>query len=691
MRIRFVALSLVLAVVAACTSTPIPDSFDWCYTYDFRDPVDYMNLIDGEWIDGDGIAPVDGLIRFNFQHIRIVEPNVVFVRASRAPDVTGDIAIAAAGEVFSVIAAFNNTMPGDMVDVELPFIPETLGTGSSVVNITLEAAQPILFREIEVRGIGVTPFDRNDCGPETPTPQPTSTPVTETPTPSQTHTVTPTSLPTLTPSITPTPNQPSPTLTSNCTPTTGADWCLYFFGGGNYDLDDLSEIADVIVLSDRSSYDATDNVIRGSAEIESGYRHAILYVRPKSGVTVTHSQFRVTRTGSGTMLSTSQIISEHVFSDTWFVAHLQIWFSIANGVIQYTTPLTAITGRSADNAIRYHAADRRSGGSPGVILDRLWIHGTGAVPDPSTPTPSPTPTNTPSPTATATPSRTGLPTLNPSSTIPATATQLSLFSPTPPPTNTPAPSATPRNTNTPWPSPTFIPSPTLFMTSTFVPTNTPAPGTVTPEGETQTPIPDLTPGGDDGEQEADDTGQAQLDVLWLILNLLSQFFNWIANVIGTFFAWLGQLFALIVGIFEAIISLIAAIIGLIIKLLEWLFNAIGLILSILWLLVQIIFRVIFLVAAWLGLVITRLAAIFNGIINAQPVPIPGLPLCETAPLQSDLCAIYYILDWTLFAPATPGESIITVAIGLTVLSIIFFVIYRLIRLTKTGSKGGFSC
>jgi hypothetical protein len=229
------------------------------------------------------------------------------------------------------------------------------------------------------------------------------------------------------------------------------------------------------------------------------------------------------------------------------------------------------------------------------------------------------------------------------------------------------------------------------MTSTFVPTNTPAPGTVTPGGDTQTPVPGETPGGDDGEQEPDDTGQAQLDVLWLILNLLSQFFNWIANVVGTFFAWLGQLFALIVGIFEAIISLIAAIIGLIIKLLEWLFNAIGLILSILWLLVQIIFRVIFLVAAWLGLVITRLAAIFNGIINAQPVPIPGLPLCETAPLQSDLCAIYYILDWTLFAPATPGESIITVAIGLTVLSIIFFVIYRLIRLTKTGSKGGFSC
>lgn len=662
MRIRFVALSLVLAVVAACTSTPIPDSFDWCYTYDFRDPVDYMNLIDGEWIDGDGIAPVDGLIRFNFQHIRIVEPNVVFVRASRAPDVTGDIAIAAAGEVFSVIAAFNNTMPGDMVDVELPFIPETLGTGSSVVNITLEAAQPILFREIEVRGIGVTPFDRNDCGPETPTPQPTSTPVTETPTPSQTHTVTPTSLPTLTPSITPTPNQPSPTLTSNCTPTTGADWCLYFFGGGNYDLDDLSEIADVIVLSDRSSYDATDNVIRGSAEIESGYRHAILYVRPKSGVTVTHSQFRVTRTGSGTMLSTSQIISEHVFSDTWFVAHLQIWFSIANGVIQYTTPLTAITGRSADNAIRYHAADRRSGGSPGVILDRLWIHGTGAVPDPSTPTPSPTPTNTPSPTATATPSRTGLPTLNPSSTIPATATQLSLFSPTPPPTNTPQPTNTPR-TVTPWQSPTWIPSATAFMTST--------------------PDPAITPDPDDPNYE----NEAE----WEILEGLNQFFNWLGNTIGGFFGWLGAVFDWFLSIVDAILNLILGLIALVFKIIEWLLNIIGLILGILWLLVQLILRVIFLVAAWIGLVITRLGMIFNGIINAQPVPIPGLPLCETAPLQSDLCAIYYILDWTLFAPATPGESIITVAIGLTVLSIIFFVIYRLIRLTKTGSRGGFSC
>lgn len=675
MRIRFVALSLVLAVVAACTSTPIPDSFDWCYTYDFRQPVDYMNLIDGEWIEDEGLLPADGLIRFNFQHIRIVEPNVVFVRASRAPDVTGEIAIAAAGEVFSVIAAFNNTMPGDMVDVELPFIPETLGTGSSVVNITLEAAQPILLREIEVRGIGVTPFDRNDCGPETPTPTPSGTPIPLTPTI------------TATPTISATPDTPVPTATpgtSECTPSGSNVWCIT-----NYDTLALMDGYAVTSFQCTLSYDPNLRSYKCTGHVsnyanfgilftmQSNYNQLVLGQSSSQWGSVSRCLYVRYRTGGGSWTNANTRCHSNINQ----LSRTVIWTRGTDANIP--------DGVEVNLLAEYYA--NTAGGISSITME---IHGTGAIPEePVTPTntASPTLTLTLTPTTTATPSRTGLPTLAPSSTIPATATQLSLFSPTPLPTNTPPPSATPRNTNTPWSSPTFIPSPTLFMTSTFVPTNTPAPGTVTPGGETQTPIPDETPGGDDGEQQPDDTGQAQLDVLWLILNLLSQFFNWIANVIGTFFAWLGQLFALIVGIFEAIISLIAAIIGLIIKILEWLFNIIGLILGILWLLVQIIFRVIFLVAAWMGLVITRLAAIFNGIINAQPVPIPGLPLCETAPLQSDLCAIYYILDWTLFAPATPGESIITVAIGLTVLSIIFFVIYRLIRLTKTGSKGGFSC
>lgn len=681
MRIRFVALSLVLAVVAGCTSTPIPDSFDWCYTYDFREPVGYVNLIDGEWIDGAGIRTVDNLMRFSWQHIRIVEPTLVLVRASRAPDVTGDIAIAAAGEVFSVVAAFNNTMPGDMVDVELPFIPETLGTGSSVVNITLEAAQPVDLLEIEVRGIGLSPFDRNECGPQLPTPTTTATPYIS-PTPTDTPEISPT--PSNTPPITAT-MAPTPSIVSNCTPHIDADWCVIVLSGG-YTFEQVSHLIDYSLVVDNGGNlpSIIDNTV-----IDYGVQSSQARVKiwPQPGVTITHIRARLNRFVWSALYSPVARVAVNTGRSSAVGTQVTSLFYYAGYEAQRETTTMPVSDPGAGNAWYFESngAGRSTDNTWGRVT---WIqlHGVGTLPQPVEPTPpAATATSTP------TPSRTSLPTLVPSSTIPATATQLSLFSPTPPPTNTPAPSATPRNTNTPWPSPTFIPSPTLFMTSTFVPTNTPAPGTVTPGGETHTPIPDLTPGGDDGEQEADDTGQAQLDVLWLILNLLSQFFNWIANVIGTFFAWLGQLFALIVGIFEAIISLIAAIIGLIIKLLEWLFNAIGLILSILWLLVQIIFRVIFLVAAWLGLVITRLAAIFNGIINAQPVPIPGLPLCETAPLQSDLCAIYYILDWTLFAPATPGESIITVAIGLTVLSIIFFVIYRLIRLTKTGSKGGFSC
>lgn len=646
MRIRAIALSLVLAVVAACTSTPIPDSFDWCYTYDFREPVEYLNLIDGDWIDGEGIAPVDGLIRFNFQHIRIVEPNVVFVRASRAPDVTGEIAIAAAGEVFSVIAAFNNTMPPDMVDVELPFIPETLGTGSSVVNITLEAAQPILFREIEVRGIGVTPFDRNDCGPETPTPTPSGTPIPLTPTI------------TATPTISATPGTPEPTATpgtSECTPSGSNTWCI-----SNYDtlalMDGYAVDSFQCTLSynpNLRSYTCTGHVNAYASfgiafTMQSNYNQLVVGQSSSHWGTVSRCIYVRYRTGGGSFTNAKTLCH----SNSNQLSRTVIW----------TRGTDANIPDNAEVNLQVEYTTNSADGNSSITIE---VHGTGAIPQaPVTPTstPSPTLTLTLTPTTTATPSRTGLPTLVPSSTIPATVTPLSQFSPTPPPTNTPGPSATPR-TVTPFQSPTWIPSATAFMTST--------------------PDPAITPDPDDPnfENEAE----------WEILEGLNQFFNWIGNTIAGFFGWLGAVFDWFLSIVDAILNLILGLIALVFKLLQWLLNTIGLILGILWLLVQLILRVIVLVVAWIGLVITRLAAIFNGIINAQPVAIPGLPLCETAPLQSDLCAIYYILDWTLFAPATPGESIITVAIGLTVLSIIFFVIYRLIRLTRTGSTGGFSC
>lgn len=62
--------------------------------------------------------------------------------------------------------------------------------------------------------------------------------------------------------------------------------------------------------------------------------------------------------------------------------------------------------------------------------------------------------------------------------------------------------------------------------------------------------------------------------------------------------------------------------------------------------------------------------------NAQPTPIEGLPNCNgSARLQSELCAIYYILTYTLFS-GTLGQLLIPIATIIVGMVLIFTVIKR---------------
>lgn len=62
---------------------------------------------------------------------------------------------------------------------------------------------------------------------------------------------------------------------------------------------------------------------------------------------------------------------------------------------------------------------------------------------------------------------------------------------------------------------------------------------------------------------------------------------------------------------------------------------------------------------------------------ADPEPIPGLPHCATVRFGSELCAIYYILTWTVLS-GTIGQLIITVAV-IDVDILILFTFVRLVR------------
>lgn len=79
--------------------------------------------------------------------------------------------------------------------------------------------------------------------------------------------------------------------------------------------------------------------------------------------------------------------------------------------------------------------------------------------------------------------------------------------------------------------------------------------------------------------------------------------------------------------------------------------------------------------AYAGQVGDAAGGMIGAINNAVPLAIPGLPQCVTNPMANDICAIYYILDWTLFAPGTAGALIIP----LVLILMNFIIIVKFLR------------
>lgn len=93
-----------------------------------------------------------------------------------------------------------------------------------------------------------------------------------------------------------------------------------------------------------------------------------------------------------------------------------------------------------------------------------------------------------------------------------------------------------------------------------------------------------------------------------------------------------------------------------------------------------------LITGWMGQASGAINGLFGSFTNAQPTPIPGLPLCMSNPMAHDICAIYWILDNTLLAPGTPGSLIIPmIQIMMNVYIVIYFVrwVLRIIRRGET--------
>lgn len=193
-----------------------------------------------------------------------------------------------------------------------------------------------------------------------------------------------------------------------------------------------------------------------------------------------------------------------------------------------------------------------------------------------------------------------------------------------------------------------------------------------------TPDPSVTPtgGGDDGPENA------------TLIDAIGQGFNNLTNGIGDFSYRLGQLIGQIinwvVGTANNIVTAIGNVITTLVGLFTAALNFILQIIAIMRLLLDLAVGLIDLIFSWLGQAMARAFALLASFYTAAPQPIPGMPLCYTSPTTYDVCAIYYVLDYTLLASGTPGQFIIPL---LTVIMNVFIVMWFVRFALKILRKG----
>lgn len=175
-------------------------------------------------------------------------------------------------------------------------------------------------------------------------------------------------------------------------------------------------------------------------------------------------------------------------------------------------------------------------------------------------------------------------------------------------------------------------------------------------------------------------------ILEFLLELIRGFFDWLFTAIG-------RIIEMFIGIANWLVTAIGNIIKVIINFLQPLIDLIAGILRIIGELVQIVVLILQIVVGFFILLVTFafqavgiIVQIIGQFFAAPSTAIPGLPQCVTDPTSWQLCAGYYILDWTLFAPSTPGAIIVPLVVILVDVKIVFFFIRKIMSILNIGEK-----
>jgi len=669
-------LTALALTLASCVAPP-PTGFDWCYIYHFDVDQNGANITSGSWIVGDGlVADAAGMLAFSVLRGSTLTARQAIIKVHAYASSGADIEVFGAGVVFGIEAEIDKTLPS-VVTTDTDEIFEGSGDRlGDAINISIDASARIAIRSIEVRGLGSNPFERNDCGglpAPTPTLENTNTP---------THTITPggnTNTPTNTPTFTNT-----PTATNTITPT----WCYNFdFSANN---GGWTAFPDATHGGARGTHSGAWNSTNGSGVPNGSVTASEIFIRKLVSVSTTITKV---------VISTSKSVGSNAGTATdaiglnrtdYLTGGIVTNYSISNSGITWTGSESVSSGNYLTVWTFSSIFTQPAGSFGSHSISALRYEGLGTAPfgDNCSATSTPTLTTTSTPTITRTPVGTLPPYRTPTGTRQPTNTPQATL------TRTPIRTVDPRTR-------TALPTPTPIRTATAVLTlATQGTGTIAPTGlfsptpfRTRTPNPSLTPSGTGTPAPGNEPFPgfeggfgSLLDAVIAILNAIGQFFVTIINAILSAFRFLGELVYWLLGTVANIVTLIGNFLNSLGDLSEGIRAVVSEVSEIGRLIGDIISRMGQLIFDWLGSILNKGYGLFQSFISAPSVEIPALPKCYSAPTAWDICAIYWIIDYTLLAPNTPGALLVPILLSTNGI-VGIFQLFKSIRIIWSYLKG----
>lgn len=183
------------------------------------------------------------------------------------------------------------------------------------------------------------------------------------------------------------------------------------------------------------------------------------------------------------------------------------------------------------------------------------------------------------------------------------------------------------------------------------------------------------------------------DIADSIRNIITTALNGIGDLVGAIWSWIQGAFNWIVtavqniirffvsiveGIWNFGVSVLEFIAGVVNAIVQFITEAV----AIVTLAANIVITLIVAVATFVFEVIAAFLSLVSGYYDAGATPVPGIPLCITDPTTYDLCAFWYIADYTVMAPGTIGALIPGLSLLILDIIIVFFVLRMVFRFAR---------